>query len=54
MFAIAGNLGSSWFVHARPTQEGPIAVRLAFSTDTDGNPLHLAQVLHVEARGGPA
>lgn len=36
---------------------GPIVedehVRLAFFSDPDGNPLYLAQVLHVGAHGGP-
>ena len=38
--------------------QGPIVedqhVRLAFFGDPDGNPLYLAQVLHVGAHGGPA
>lgn len=37
--------------------QGPIVedehVRLAFFQDPDGNPLYLAQVLHVGAHGGP-
>jgi len=36
---------------------GPIVddehVRLAFCNDPDGNPLYLAQVMHVGAHGGP-
>ena len=37
--------------------QGPIVedenTRLAFFADPDGNPLYLAQVLHVGAHGGP-